>query len=79
MYNKDGYFQQNAFDAYSINNLTGQASDDGSIIVNFGGCQDQRANCLPLTEGWNYVIRMYRPKVEVLDASWVFPEAQKIR
>lgn len=79
MYNKDGYFQQNALEAYSINNLTGQASDDGSINVNLGGCEDQRANCLPLTEGWNYVVRLYRPRAEVLDGRWEFPEARKIQ
>lgn len=79
MYNADGYFQDNPFDAYSVNNLTGKPNDDGSVTVNLGGCEDQRVNCLPLTEGWNYVVRMYRPEQAVLDGTWVFPDAQKVQ
>ena len=25
-------------------------------------------------EGWNYLVRLYRPRREVLDGSWAFPE-----
>jgi hypothetical protein len=24
-------------------------------------------------EGWNYLVRLYRPRPEVLDGSWTFP------
>ena len=44
------------------------------MTVNFGGCGDGRPNCLPLTGGWNYTVRLYRPRPEVLDGSWSFPE-----
>jgi hypothetical protein len=26
--------------------------------------------------GWNYMVRLYRPRVEVLSGKWKFPEAQ---
>jgi len=73
VYNADGYFEANDRNAYSVNNITATPNDDGSITVNFGGCGDERPNCLPITEGWNYTIRLYRPRAEVLDGTWTFP------
>ncbi|MFF8277341.1 DUF1214 domain-containing protein [Streptomyces lateritius] len=73
LYNADGFFQANDRDAYSVNSVTGVPNDDGSITVRFGGCADGRANCLPVMEGWNYLVRLYRPHQEILDGSWTFP------
>ena len=73
LYNADGFFEPNDRNAYSVNNLTATPNDDGSVTVRFGGCDDGRANCLPIMEGWNYTIRLYRPRPEVLDGSWSFP------
>ena len=28
----------------------------------FGGSGDDRPNCLPVTDGWTYVARLYRPR-----------------
>ena len=73
VYNADGFFEPNNRDAYSVNNITATPNGDGSVTVHFGGCGDDRVNCLPITEGWNYVVRMYRPRAEILDGSWTFP------
>jgi hypothetical protein len=73
LYNADGFFQANDRDAYSVNSVTGVPNSDGSITVRFGGCTEGRANCLPIMEGWNYLIRLYRPRKEILDGSWTFP------
>jgi len=27
-------------------------------------------------QGWNYVVRLYRPRKEILDGSWTFAEAR---
>lgn len=40
MYNADGYFQENFRNSYSVNNIAGEANDDGSFTVNLGGCDD---------------------------------------
>ena len=40
LYNAKGFFQKNVFDAYSLNNLTAKANLDGSVTVQFGGCQE---------------------------------------
>ena len=73
VYNAEGFFQANDRDAYSVNNLTATPNDDGSFTIHFGGCGDDRANCLPIMDGWNYTVRLYRPRAEVLDGSWTFP------
>ena len=61
VYNADGFFEPNDRDANSVNNVTATPNDDGSITVHFGGCGDGRSNCLPITDGWNYIVRLYRP------------------
>jgi hypothetical protein len=30
-------------------------------------------NCLPITPGRNYMLRLYRPRPEILNGSWGFP------
>jgi hypothetical protein len=79
VYNEDGYMQANDLDAYSVNNVTGERKADGSVTVYFGGCEDGRANCLPITPGWNYIVRMYRPRTEILGGGWTFPEPAPVR
>jgi len=72
VYNADGYFEPNDRGAYSVNNVTATPNPDGSVTVCFGGGGD-RPNQLPITDGWNYTIRLYRPRAEILDGSWSFP------
>jgi hypothetical protein len=30
-------------------------------------------NCVPILKGRNYMVRLYRPRAEVLDGRWKFP------
>jgi hypothetical protein len=76
VYNAEGFFEPNERDAYSVNNLTATPDEDGSITIHFGGCAGDRPNCLPIVEGWNYTVRLYRPRPELLDGSWAFPEIE---
>ena len=78
LYNEEGYFQKNDQDAYSINNLTAKKDAEGTITIQFGGCDGKAANCLPIMPGWNYMVRLYRPGKEILDGTWKFPEAQPV-
>lgn len=73
LYNDRGFFEKNDRNAYNVNSVMGTRNDDGSMTIHLGGCDDERANCLPPVEGWNYVVRMYRPGPEILDGSWTFP------
>jgi hypothetical protein len=76
LYNAEGYFQKNEFNAYSLNNITSKKNSDGSVTVQFGGCDGKIPNCLPIMKGWNYTVRLYRAHPEVLSGKWKFPEAQ---
>ncbi len=76
VYNADGYFSPNAHNAYSYNNVTAAQGPDGTTTIQFGGCDDVTPNCLPITPGWNYTVRLYRPRREILDGTWTFPQAQ---
>ena len=76
LYNAQGYFEKNAADAYSLNNITAKKNPDASVTVQFGGCDGKVANCLPTLPGWNYMVRLYRPRAEILNGKWKFPEAQ---
>jgi hypothetical protein len=76
LYNKDGYYEANPYNAYSLNSITAKRDADGSIAVQFGGCDGKIPNCLPTMPGWNYMVRLYRPHQEILNGRWKFPEAQ---
>lgn len=78
VYNKDGYIEPNRFNMYSLNNITAKKGADGSITVQFGGCDGKTPNCIPIMHGWNYMVRLYRPRAEILNDTWKFPEAQPI-
>ena len=79
VYNAEGYYEENPYDAYTLNNLTAKRSDDGSIAIQFGGCDGKIPNCLPVVKGWNYTVRLYRPRAEILSGKWKFPEPQSMQ
>lgn len=72
VYNAGGYFEPNDLDAYSVNSITADKNPDGSVTITFGGTSAD-PNPLPITAGWNYLVRMYRPRPAILDGSWTFP------
>ncbi|MET0588373.1 MAG: DUF1254 domain-containing protein [Novosphingobium sp.] len=76
LYNAEGYFVKNPSGAYTVNNLTAAKEADGFVKIQFGGCDGTIPNCLPIMNGWNYTVRLYRPRAEILDGSWKFPEPQ---
>jgi hypothetical protein len=76
LYNKEGYYEKNPYDAYSLNNITSKKNADGSVTIQFGGCDGKSPNCLPIMNGWSYTARLYRPRPEILSGKWKFPEPQ---
>ncbi|SEH12102.1 Protein of unknown function [Natronorubrum sediminis] len=77
VYNSDFYLEENEFDAYTVSNATAERADDGSVTIHFGGDPDQ-PNFIYTPEGWNYTVRLYEPREEILDGSYQFPEAQPV-
>jgi hypothetical protein len=78
VYNEQGYYQENALNSYTINSITGKKAADGSTTIRFGGCDGKIPNCIPIVKGWNYTVRLYRPRAEILNGSWKFPEAKPV-
>jgi hypothetical protein len=79
VYNADGYLEANELGVNSYNNFSAEPNEDGSHTLHFGGCDDGRINCIPISPGWNYAIRMYEPRAEILDGSWRFPAPQPVQ
>lgn len=73
VYNAEGFFEPNNAGAYSVNSITAVRDADGGVTVRFGGDGDAARNSVPIVEGWNYLVRLYRPRPEVLSGEWSFP------
>jgi hypothetical protein len=78
VYNKDGFFEKNKYNAYTLNNVTAKKNKNKSVTIHFGG-DPKQPNFLPITRGWNYIVRLYRPKEVILDGSWKFPKPQIVK
>ena len=78
VYDAEGHLKKNAYNAYSLNSITAKKSPDGSVAMQFGGCDGKIPNCLPTLAGWNYMVRLYRPRDEILSGKWKFPEARAV-
>ena len=79
IYNKDGYFEENKYGAYNINSVTAKRDADGSVKVNFGTSKDGQDNFLYVMDGWNYTVRLYRPRKEIQEGEWAFPEPMPVK
>jgi len=75
VYNKDGFFEPNSLNAYSFNSVTAKSNKDGTVSIHFGG-EAAAANYLPITDGWNYVVRCYLPGWPMMEGNWVPPKPQ---
>ena len=75
VYNAAGYFDTNADGAVSLNSVTAARNEDGSITVRFGGGNEP--NTIAIMDGWNYAVRLYQPRAEILDGTWTFPTLQQ--
>lgn len=72
VYNADGFYEAPET-AISVNNVTADKDADGQVTIRFGG-DPSAPNHLRIMPGWNYTVRLYRPRPELLDGSWTFPK-----
>ena len=75
LYDADGYFPNNG-QPVSVNDITAARDGDGGITVHFGDWPDTTPNRLPISDGWNYLVRLYRPRAGILDGTWTFPSIE---
>lgn len=74
VYNAKGFYEAPET-AVSVNSTTAKKNADGSTTIHFGG-DPKAANHLRIMPGWNYIARLYRPRAEILEGRWKFPEAE---
>jgi hypothetical protein len=75
VYDADGRFAPNPLKALSVNSLDAKSESDGSVVVQFGGCDGRIPNCLPTPPDWTYTLRLYRPRADALSGAWKPPQA----
>jgi len=73
-YNADRYLVKNKYNSYSVNNVTAKPNPEGTVTIHFGG-DPSRPNYLYIVDGWQYLVRLYRPRKQILDGTWQFPQA----
>jgi hypothetical protein len=79
VYNRAGYLEPNPYGAYSINSVTATMENDGSVVLNLAPEPGDRPNHLYVMDGWNYALRLYRPRPAVLDSTWTPPKPAPAR
>lgn len=84
-FNQGGFFSITMYDADGwmfsdraiLNEYNIEFNDDGTFDVNFGECGSDAKNNLPIVDGWNFLMRVYEPRLEELD-SYSLPTPVKV-
>jgi hypothetical protein len=77
VYGNDGFMKT---DNNIVNDRNVALNDDGTFTVHYGSeaaCGTQ-PNRVDITEGWNFLMRVYRPGKSVLDRTYELPEVQTV-
>jgi len=78
IYNEDGYFEANPYNSYGLNSITVTPDEQGKVTVNLAPEPGDLPNYAHIMDGWNYVIRLYKPQAPVLDKTWTPPAPQVV-
>lgn len=78
VYGNDGYMKH---ENNIINGSNVKLNADGTFTVHFGSAESCAAslNRVDVAEGWNFLMRIYRPGPSVLDGSYKLPVAEPAR
>ncbi|SHK24946.1 Protein of unknown function [Rubritalea squalenifaciens DSM 18772] len=77
VYGKDGFMKS---DNNIVNDRNVTLNDDGTFTVYFGSkenCGD-KPNRLDITEGWNFLMRVYRPGESVINRVYKLPDVEEV-
>jgi hypothetical protein len=78
LYGSDGYMKS---ENNILNSSNARLNADGTFTAFFGSrelCGDV-SNRLDVTEGWNFLMRIYRPGPSVLDGTYKLPEVTPVK
>jgi hypothetical protein len=78
VYGNDGFMKS---ENNIVNSSNVKLNADGTATVYFGSKElcGRVTNRLDVTEGWNFLMRIYRPGASVLDGSYKLPRAEPIK
>ncbi len=84
-FNEPGFFSITMYDADGwmfsdraiLNEYNIEFNDDGTFDASFGECGDNAKNNLPIVDGWNFLMRVYEPRLEELDG-YTLPTPVKV-
>ncbi|MFV0555313.1 MAG: DUF1214 domain-containing protein [Mangrovibacterium sp.] len=78
VYGVDGKMQK---ENCILNETNGVKNADGTYTVYFGSAEKcpNAKNRLDITDGWNFLMRVYLPGAEVLEDRYVLPEVQVVK
>ena len=62
---------------YVINDRTAKPNPDGIFAIHFDG-DPKAVNYMPIMDGWNYTVRLYQQREEILSGKWVFPDPKVV-
>lgn len=78
MYDDEGYmFNDNG----TLNASNTQMNDDGTFTAYYGSketCGDM-ANRVEITDGWNFLMRVYKPSASVISGEYTLPVVTKVK
>ena len=78
VYGKDGFMKS---ENCILNSANVKLNPDGTFTVYFGSkelCGDV-PNRLDVTDGWNFLMRVYRPGASVLDGTYQLPRPEPLK
>ncbi|WES63652.1 DUF1254 domain-containing protein [Microbacter sp. GSS18] len=79
VYDAHGFFAANPAGRYTVNSVTGIPDPDGAVTVRFTADTGTSVpNAIPVPEGWNVVVRFYRPRNALTDGSWTLPDIEPV-
>lgn len=78
IYNRDGYLEPNPYNSFSLNGVTSQPEPDGTVVLILSPEGEGLKNHLYVMDGWNYLLRLYKPHQSVLDETWTPPTPQPV-
>ena len=77
VYSDKGHFVANPQNAYSLNNLIAKPADDDVPISSSAAATARRQLSPIFPPGWNYLVRLYRPKPEILNGASNIPSRKR--
>ena len=78
VYNAEGYFQKNPYERLHAQQHHGEEKRRRLDRHPVRRLRRQDPQLPADLKGWNYMVRLYRPRAEILNGSWKFPEAQPV-